>query len=115
MDKMENRRSLWDDEDEIDVTVSITLSKSMKLKVNDYTREEAADGDITYMAHDYSSCDLEKALYEQYTLPQDLPTFIKRVFNYDLDLKASGMPRCMKDALIDCSDWYLDDLAIVKE
>lgn len=115
MDKTENKCSLWDDEDEIDVTVSITLSKRLKLKVDDYAREEEADGDFTYMAHDYTDCDLEKALNEQYTLPQDIALFIKRIFNYDLDLKASGMPKCMKNALEDCSNWDVDDLAIVRE
>ena len=49
---------------EIEVLVSITLSKTVKVRVNDYTIEESGkneDGSY-YQVEDYSSCDLKPQL-----------------------------------------------------
>ena len=60
-------------EKEIEVTVSITLSKTLKIKVSDYEIVESGkDEDGNYFEDiDYSNCDLKSAVENQYTLPQD--------------------------------------------
>jgi hypothetical protein len=52
---------------EIDVCVSVTLHKTFKLKVNDYTIiDEYVDEDGRYCCEeDYSTCDLYSAAREQ--------------------------------------------------
>lgn len=74
-------------EKEIEVTVSITLSKTVKIKVNDYdiTEDIDEDGrDTSY--YDYSNCDLKRAVKEQINLPQYI-----------------------------CTDWDVDDYEVVLE
>lgn len=100
---------------EIEVTVSVTLSKTMKVTVNDYIVDEGADEDGYYREYDFSDCDLHKAIEDQVTLPQDLAIFVERMFNQDLNLKAAGMPRYLKEAIKDCKGWNVDDFEVVKE
>ena len=50
---------------DVEVTVSVTLSKTVKITVNDYTIDEEG-----YC--DFSECDLHKAVKEQIKLPQQL-------------------------------------------
>lgn len=100
-------------EKEIEVTISVTLSKTVKVSVNDYTVEEDTDEDGRYLSYDYSDCDLHKAVEDQIYLPQNLAIVTERLFDQDLDLKAAGMPRYLKDAIEDCKDWNLDDFEVV--
>lgn len=100
-------------EKEIEVTISVTLSKTVKVSVNDYTVEEDTDEDGRYLSYDYSDCDLHKAVEDQIYLPQNLAIVTERLFDQDLDLKAAGMPRYLKDAIEDCKDWDLDDFEVV--
>lgn len=60
-------------EREIEVTVSVTLSKTIKIKVSDYEIiDSGKDEDGEYFEEiDYSNCDLKKAVEEQITLPQN--------------------------------------------
>lgn len=60
-------------EKEIEVTVSVALSKTVKIKVSDYTITDfGKDEDGEYFEDiDYSDCDLKKAVEEQITLPQN--------------------------------------------
>lgn len=57
---------------EVEVTVSVTLSKTVKIKVNDYSiKEEGLDEDGQfYQELDFSECDLNRAVQEQVLLPQ---------------------------------------------
>ena len=50
---------------EIEVTISVTLSKTVKITVNDYIIDEEG-------YYDFSECDLHKAVKEQIKLPQQL-------------------------------------------
>ena len=61
-------------EREIEVTVSITLSKTAKIKVSDYkVVDKGKDEDDCYFEEiDYSDCNLIKAVREQHILPQDI-------------------------------------------
>lgn len=60
-------------EREVEVTISITLSKTVKIKVNDYKIVDSGkDEDGEYFEDiDYSNCDLKSAVEEQLFLPQD--------------------------------------------
>lgn len=75
-------------EKEIEVTVSVTLSKTIKVKVSDYEIVDSGkDEDGEYFEEvDYSNCDLKGAIENQYILPQDK-----------------------------CSDWDVDDFEVVLE
>ena len=58
---------------EIEVTVSVTLSKTVKIKVSDYEIiDSGKDEDGEHFEDiDYSNCDLKSTVKEQITLPQD--------------------------------------------
>ncbi len=100
---------------EIEVTISVTLSKTVKIKVDDYTVGEEADENGKYLNYDFSKCDLAQAIEDQVVLPQNLAEFTERIFNYDLNLKAAGMPKYLKDAIADCKSWSLDDYEFIVE
>lgn len=102
-------------EREIEVTISVTLSKTVKVMVDDYVVEEDADEDRRYLSYDYSDCDLQRAVEEQVVLPQNLAEYTENMFNHDLNLKAVGMPRYLKDAIADCKDWCVDDFEVILE
>ena len=102
-------------EKEIKVTVSVTLSKTVKVLVNDYSVEEDADEDGKYLSYDFSECDLYKAVEEQVVLPQNLAEFTERIFNQDLNLKAAGMPKYLKGAIKDCKGWNVDEMEVIEE
>lgn len=67
----------WNQEElperEIEVLVSITLSKTVKVKVSDYEIiDSGKDENNEYFEDiDYSNCDLKNAVKEQVVLPQD--------------------------------------------
>lgn len=60
-------------EREIEVTVSVTLSKTIKVMVSDYdVINSGKDEDGNYFEDiDYSNCDLKEAVTNQELLPQD--------------------------------------------
>lgn len=103
-------------EREIEVTVSVTLSKTVKVMVDDYKVEVNADEDGMYESYDFSECNLHKAVEEQITLPHELAEFTEKMFNENsASLKAVGMPRHLECAIKDCKDWTVDDLEIIQE
>lgn len=102
-------------EREVEVTISITLSKTAKIKVNDYVVEEDEDENGKYLSYNYSECNLYKAVENQITLPQNLAVFTERMFNHDLNLKAAGMPKYLKDSIEDCKDWSVDEMEVILE
>lgn len=60
----------------IEVTVSITLSKTVEVEVTDYTAEEDYDEDGNHnIYYDYSNCNLEQAVRDQITLPNSVGEF----------------------------------------
>lgn len=73
----DNDLAPWNQEDnperEIEVTVSVTLSKTIKVKVSDYeVTNSGKDEDGNYFEEvDYSNCDLKEAVINQELLPQD--------------------------------------------
>lgn len=88
-------------EREIEVTVSVTLSKTVKIKVSDYSiTDSGKDEDGEYFEDiDYSKCDLKRAVEGQITLPQDAYKYVKGEFN--------------NDQRNDLEGWDVDDFEIV--
>ena len=88
----DNAEAPWNQADnperEVEVTVSITLSKTLKVRVDDYQIVDSGkDEDGEYFEDiDYSNCDLKSAVENQYILPQDK-----------------------------CSDWDVDDFEVILE
>ena len=85
-------------EREIEVTVSVTLSKTVKIKVSDYEiTDSGKDEDGKYFEDiDCSNCDLKSAVEEQIVLPQSAHTYVK------------GNPKVHEDL----SNWCVDDLEV---
>lgn len=92
-------------EREIEVTVSVTLSKTVKIKVSDYEiTDSGRDEDGEYFGDiDYSNCDLKGAVEEQIVLPQKAWDYIA--------------PKTKKDvkAISDLKDWNVDDFEVIEE
>lgn len=91
-------------EREIEVTISITLSKTVKIKVSDYEiTDSGKDEDGEYFEDiDYSNCDLKSAIAEQLTLPHEAYKYID--------------PKSKKDTKIvsDLKGWYVDDFEVMQ-
>lgn len=83
---------------EIEVTVSVTLSKTIKVKVSDYDIiNSGKDEDGEYFEEvDYSNCDLKSAVEEQIVLPQTAHMYVK------------SNPKVHEDL----SNWCVDDLEV---
>lgn len=90
-------------EREIEVTVSVTLSKTVKIKVSDYgITDSGKDEDGEYFEDiDYSKCDLKRAVEEQITLPQDAYKYVKGEFD--------------NDQRNDLEGWDVDDFEVIEE
>ena len=86
-------------EREIDVTVSVTLSKTVKIKVSDYEiTDSGKDEDGEYFEDiDCSNCDLKSAVEEQIVLPQSAHTYVK------------SNPKVHEDL----SNWCVDDFEVI--
>ena len=86
-------------EREIEVTVSVTLSKTVKIKVSDYEiTDSGRDDDGEYFEYvDYSNCDLKGAVEEQIVLPQNAHMYVK------------SNPKVHEDL----SNWCVDDLEVI--
>ena len=91
-------------EKEIEVTVSITLSKTVKIKVSDYTIYSIeADNGKCFDDIDYSDCDLKGAVKDQIILPQN-------AYNYII-------PKSNKEvqAISDLKEWNVDEMEVMLE
>ena len=95
-------------EREIEVTVSVTLSKTVKIKVSDYTiTDSGKDEDGEYFEDvDYSDCDLKGAVEEQVYLPQEAGQLI--------DDFAIGTVKA-KNIVEDLSNWNVDEMEVILE
>lgn len=92
-------------EREIEVLVSVTLSKTFKVKVSDYTiTDSGKDEDGDYFEDiDYSECDLKGAVEEQVVLPHKAWDYIA--------------PKSKKEtnAIFDLKGWTVDDFEVIEE
>lgn len=89
---------VYNSEREIEVTISVTLSKTIKIKVSDYEIiDSGKDEDGMYFkAIDYSDCDLKSAVEKQIVLPQNAYKYVKDNSKVHEDL----------------NNWYVDDFEI---
>lgn len=83
---------------EIEVTISVTLSKTVKIKVSDYEiTDSGKDEDGEYFEDiDCSNCDLKSAVEEQIVLPQTAHIYVE------------SNPKVHEDL----SNWCVDDLEV---
>lgn len=90
-------------EREIEVLVSVTLSKTFKVKVSDYTiADSGKDEDGNYFEDiDYSGCDLEEAVERQIVLPQEAYKYITSSGNKSVKEELKG--------------WDVDDFEVIQE
>lgn len=90
-------------EREIEVLVSITLSKTFKVKVSDYTiTDSGKDEDGNYFEDiDYSECDLKSAVESQIVLPHEAYKYV-----------TSSGNKSVKEEL---KDWNVDDFEVIEE
>lgn len=102
-------------EKEIEVMVSITLSKPVKISVDDYSINVDETEDGQYLQYDFSDCNLEEAVKNQIALPQDLAEYIDNILKYDEPFKGANIPKHLKDAIEDCKGWNVDDYEIILE
>lgn len=100
---------------EVEVTISVSLSKTVKVRVNDYTVEYKDYEEGWFPSYDFSKCNITEAVKEQVVLPQNLAEYTEIMFNHDLNLKAAGMPKYLKDAIADCKGWTVDDMECILE
>lgn len=91
-------------EKEIDVLVSVTLSKTVKVKVSDYkVIDSGKDEDGNYFEDiDYSDCDLKSVVESQVVLPNEAYKFITSSGN-------KGVKESLKDWNVDDFEVILDD------
>lgn len=90
----------WNQEEqperEVEVTVSVTLSKTMKVKVNDYVIRDIDEYGVPDI--DYYSCNLNDAVKEQHILPQNASKYIND-----------------SDIANDLNNWEEDDFEVILE
>ena len=86
---------------EVEVTVSITLSKTVKVLVTDYDIIDDVDEDGAFFERDFSNTNFLAAVEEQVILPQDASLYV----DVGSNLKAAN----------DLSGWHVDEMECVKE
>ena len=101
----DTKNAPWNQEElperEIEVTISVTLSKTVKIKVSDYTiTNSGKDEDGNYFEDiDYSECDLKGAVESQIVLPHVAYKYI-----------TSSGNKSVKEEL---KDWNVDDFEVL--
>lgn len=99
------------EEREIEVLVSITLSKSVKIKVNDYTLDCGKDEDGDYFKSlDFFDCDLKSAVKEQILLPHEVGQLL-----VDMDNNPHKIPPKSEFMKEDLCGWNVDDFEVIIE
>ena len=95
-------------EKEIEVTVSITLSKTVKIKVSDYTIYSIEDDNGNHFEEvDYSDCNLKEAVEKQVYLPQEAGQLIN-------DFAINPVSKNIT-IVEDLSNWNVDEMEVILE
>ena len=96
-------------EKEIEVTVSITLSKNVKIKVSDYTiYSNEDDRGRCFDEIDYSDCNLKEAVEKQIYLPQEAGQLIS-------DFAINPFKAKNTTIVEDLSNWNVDEMEVMLE
>lgn len=95
-------------EKEIEVTVYITLSKTVKIKVSDYTVYSNEDDNGNHFEEvDYSDCNLKEAVEKQVYLPQEAGQLMSD-FAINPVSKNTSIVK-------DLSNWNVDEMEVILE
>ena len=98
--------------EEIEVTVSLTLSKTLKVTVDDYTVEEDIDEEGNrYSTINASESNLKEAVETQVSLPHEISRMTKSIGTVR-DWKFS---KTFKQALEEADNWTVDDFEVIQE
>ena len=97
-------------EKEIEVTVCISISKTVKIKVSDYEITDCGKDEDGYYFEDvdYSDCDLKGAVKEQITLPHEVGQLL-----VDMEDNPIKMSHKLKNIKEDLCGWNVDELEVV--
>ena len=99
-------------EKEIEVTVCISISKTVKIKVSDYEITDCGKDEDGYYFEDvdYSDCDLKGAVKEQITLPHEVGQLLVNM--EDNPIKMSHKLKNIKE---DLCGWNVDELEVIMD
>lgn len=91
---------------EVEVAVSVTLSKTVRIKVNDYKILDSGKdrNGIYYEDIDYSDCDLKSAVEEQVYLPYEAGHLLRNLDVAEADMYSEEL-----------SGWNVDDFTVTLE
>lgn len=88
----------------INVTVSLTLSKSLPIQTTAYSYE---NGTFYYDKDDYTD-----ELRKEVTLPHELASKVRYYFETHPELK---MSKDLEKAVQNCENWDIDDIVTIPE
>lgn len=113
MSQIEESKAPWNQKEnpkkKIEVTISVTLSKTVRIEVSDYTiTDSGKDEDGNYFETiDYSDCNLEEEVENQIYLPQEAGKIISGAVY-------RGIPVNLAQAE-DLSNWNVDEFECIIE
>lgn len=98
-----------EDSKKVDVTVSITLSKSFTIYTDNYQLEPNTDKEGNTFT-DVVFDDLKLDVIEQIYLPSESENIVRQIYNGYLS------SNIVKDKVLkDLSDWNVDDFTVIEE
>ena len=98
-----------EDSKKVDVTVSITLSKSFTIHTDNYQLEPNTDKEGNTFT-DVVFDDLKLDVIEQIYLPSESEDIVRQIYNGYLS------SNIVKDKVLkDLSDWNVDDFTVIEE
>ena len=104
MSQSELDNAPWNEETQeelpVEVTVSITLSKTVTIYTDSYDVYSDEEGNLNY---EFSDNDLKEKVRDQIILPNEAHNYIQ------------GNTGKGKAAIEDLKDWIVDDLEVIKE
>lgn len=111
----DTKEAPWNQEEypekEIEVLISLTLSKTVKIKVSDYTKEGGIDEDGNiFMDIDYSTCDLKEAVSNQVVLPCEVGDILCNMDNNPINIDPK-----LESIKEDLCGWNIDDYEVIIE
>lgn len=113
MSTVEESTAPWNEvEREVEVLVSVTLSKKVKVNIPSISESVNCDedGNPYINESDISDLELEDAVMNQVFMPQELSENLKNYLNRH---KYKINPNCMK-ILNDGSNWDVDEFTVMK-
>lgn len=97
---------------EIEVLVSIQLSKTLKITTDNYTVVDSGKDEYGDYYETVEYNDLVKDVNEQHTLPQDLALYINRLCDHSITYTSTRLKNYLGQALDDCSNWEVNDIEV---